>query len=164
MSLFENSQYRWRETYFVQFPSRNRPTLDKVRQALSTVGDRLELTGLTADKRGRFESLTILAPDDFAALDISYISGPEVLEQGAELAAELSSAGCRAGDQTPLARLREYDGRFDVLHFERVGDAEDDEDEEPDGMLDPSALLLVLEALAELTGGIAIDPQTGTVL
>ena len=64
----------------------------------------------------------------------------------------------------PLGRLREYDARFDVLHFERVGDAEDAEDEEPDGMLDPSALLLVLDALAELTGGIAVDPQTGTML
>jgi hypothetical protein len=31
-------------------------------------------------------------------------------------------------------------------------------------MLDPSALLLVLDALAELTGGIAVDPQTGTML
>jgi hypothetical protein len=164
MSLFENSQYRWRETYFVQFPSRNRPTLDKVHQALSMVSDRLELTAVTGDKRGRFESLTILAPDDFAALDISYISGPEVLEQGAALAEELTAAGCRAGDQVPLAQLREYDARFDVLHFERVGDAEGAEEEESDGMLDPSALLLVLDALAELTGGIAVDPQTGTML
>ena len=92
----------------------------KVRQALSTVGDRLELTAVTGDKQGRFESLTILAPDDFAALDISYISGPEVLEQGARLAEELAAAGCRAGDQVPLGRLREYDARFDVLHFEQV--------------------------------------------
>ena len=164
MSLFENCQYRWRETYFVQFPSRNRPTLEKVRQALSMVGDRLELTGMAGDKQGRFESLTILAPDDFAALDISYISGPEVLEQGAELAGELAAAGCRAGDQVSLGQLREYDARFDVLHFERVGDIEDAEEEGSEGMLDPSALLLVLDALAELTGGIAVDPQTGTML
>ena len=38
------------------------------------------------------------------------------------------------------------------------------EEDEPDEILDPSALLLVLEALARLTHGIAIDPQAGTVL
>ena len=31
-------------------------------------------------------------------------------------------------------------------------------------MLDPSALLIVLETLAKLTGGVAVDPQSGTVL
>ena len=25
MSLFEDSRFRWRETYFIQFPSENRP-------------------------------------------------------------------------------------------------------------------------------------------
>jgi hypothetical protein len=31
-------------------------------------------------------------------------------------------------------------------------------------MLDPSALLVVLAALANLTRGVAIDPQAGTFL
>ena len=31
-------------------------------------------------------------------------------------------------------------------------------------MLDPGALLLVLETLAELTSGITVDPQTGTLM
>ena len=48
-----------------------------------------------------------------------------------------------------------------MLHFEQV--AEDaDEDADDDEMLDPSALLVVLGALARLTGGVAIDPQAGT--
>ena len=63
-----------------------------------------------------------------------------------------------------LEKLRKFDGRFDVLHFEQVGEPGEDDDEESDNMLDPSALLLVLDVLAELTGGIAIDPQTGTML
>jgi len=163
MSLFENDQYRWRETYFVQFPAKNRPSLDKVRQALSLVGDRLELADMKADAKGRVDSLTILAPEDFAAIDVSYLSGKEVLENGAELAEELTAGGCGEDNPTALENLRKFDARFDVLHFEQVGDA-DDPDEEPDGMLDPSALLLVLDVLAELTGGVAIDPQTGTVL
>ncbi len=47
-----------------------------------------------------------------------------------------------------------------MLHFEQVA-AEDEEDEE---MLDPSALLLVLGALAKICHGVAIDPQAGTFL
>lgn len=165
MSLFENDRYRWRETYFVQFPSKNRPSLDKVRQALSVVGDRLEVAETKADCKGRFESITVLAPDDFAAIDLSYLSGPEVLEQGAEFAEELTAGGCRAENHGLLEKLRKFDGRFDVLHFEQVGEPGEEEDnEETDNMLDPSALLLVLDVLAELTGGIAIDPQTGTIL
>ncbi len=31
-------------------------------------------------------------------------------------------------------------------------------------MLDPSTLLLVLDALAELTGGVGIDPQSGSLM
>jgi hypothetical protein len=44
-----------------------------------------------------------------------------------------------------------------------VGDLREDE-EDLDEMLDPSALLLVLGELAKLTGGVAVDPQTGTLL
>ena len=61
-----------------------------------------------------------------------------------------------------LKRLKEYDGRFDVLHFEQIGESADDDDS--DELLDPSALLAVLEELARITGGIAVDPQSGTIL
>ncbi|MBN1911871.1 MAG: hypothetical protein JW818_19170 [Pirellulales bacterium] len=161
MSLFEDDRYRWRETYFVQFPARNRPSLDKLCQTLSMVGERLKLTSEAADEQGLFESLTVVADDDFSALDISYLSGPEVLAQGVESAEQFEVAGCSKEDREKLKRLRQFDGRFDVLHFERVTDFEDED--EPEGMLDPSALLLVLDALAELTEGIAVDPQTGTI-
>ena len=50
-----------------------------------------------------------------------------------------------------LKRLRDFDGRFDVLHFEQV--AEIGEEDDGDELLDPSALLAVLDALAKLTGG-----------
>ena len=65
-----------------------------------------------------------------------------------------------------LKRLRRYDGRFDVLHFEQVSDLPDNEaeEEEPDELLDPGALLAVLGELAKLTGGVAVDPQSGTLL
>jgi hypothetical protein len=162
MSLFENDRYRWRETYFVQFPAKNRPALEKVRQALSTLGDAIELTDAGADAAGQFESVTILAPDDFAAIDVSFLAGAEVLEQADELAKEITATGCDQEISQRAKKLRRYDGRFDVLHFEQVADLE--EQDEPEGMLNPSTLLLVLDCLAQLTGGLAIDPQTGTFI
>ena len=162
MSLFENDQYRWRETYFVQFPARNRPSLAKVRQALSTLGNGLELVNPSADGRGRFESITILSPDDFAAIDVSFLAGEEVLEQAGELADEMTSGGCDEDIRRHAQKLRRYDGRFDVLHFEQITDFDDQD--EPEGMLNPSTLLLVLDCLAQLTDGLAVDPQTGTLI
>ncbi len=162
MSMFENDQYRWRETYFVLFDASRRPTLERLQQTLTKLNSRFTLTNLNADPSGRFESLTVLAPDDFAALDISYLEGEEVLEQGALLVEEMETTDCRPEDRVRLDRLRKCDGRFDVLHFEQIVNF-DDEDES-DEMLDPSALLVVLEALAKETDGLAVDPQTSTFL
>jgi len=162
MSMFENDQYRWRETYFVLFESSKRPTLEKVQQTLHKLNSRFALTNLSANEAGGLESLTVLSPDDFAALDICYLDGEEVLEQGAELAEELDTTDCRAEDRDRLNRIRQCNARFDVLHFEQVINFDDGG--EPDEMLDPSTLLVVLEALASETGGLAIDPQAGTFL
>ncbi len=167
MSMFENSQYRWRETYFVLFESGNRPTLTAVEQALSELNENYEVTNLSADEQGRFDSLTLLSPEDFAALDICFTSGIEVLEQGAALAEEVGPAACQPGEKDPAERdatrqLKQCDARFDVLHFEQIPAMP--EDGEDDEILDPSALLLVLTALARITGGIAVDPQAGAVL
>jgi hypothetical protein len=161
MSMFENGQYHWRETYFVLFESSKRPMLDAVQRALAEVNSRFTLTNLHADESGRVESLTVLAPDDFAALDVCYLEGEEVLEQGAQMAEEMETGACRVEDRDKLPLIRRYDGRFDVLHFEQVVDFGD---EEGGDMLDPTALLVVLEALVKLTGGLAVDPQAGTTV
>ncbi|MCE5268620.1 MAG: hypothetical protein LLG00_12110 [Planctomycetaceae bacterium] len=163
MSMFEDSRYRWRETYFVLFDAKHRPPLTSVTKALSAINKRFELGNLNADSRGQIDSLTLISPDDFAALDICYTSGDEVLEQGAALIDELKKLGADMPPPVPWEQIKRYDGRFDVLHFERVPeDAGEDADEEE--MLDPSALLVVLGELAKLTGGVAIDPQAGTFL
>ena len=161
MSMFENDQYRWRGTYFVLFRAKKRPKLEAIEQALDHLSDRFVLANLVADEKGFFESLTLLAPDDFAALDICYLGGEEVREQGEQLVQEITAAGTEAVDPTVLQRIREADGRFDILHFEQAAALEEEEEEE---MFDPSALLVALEALVELTDGIAVDPQAGTVL
>ena len=38
MSLFENDEYRWRETFFVLFKEEKRPTVEAVLESLGTLG------------------------------------------------------------------------------------------------------------------------------
>ena len=162
MSTFERDDFRWRETYFVLFDSCKRPTLKDVQRALRDVNDHFEFSGGTSDDDGRFESLTVLAPDDYAALDISYVSGEEVQEQGAAFYDEMRTSAIDKEEKEKLARLPKFDARFDLMHFEQIsGSGSEDETDE---MLDPSALLIALEALVELTEGVGVDPQSGTVL
>jgi hypothetical protein len=161
MSTFEREEFKWRETYFVLFDSARRPTLATVEATLRDLNDRFQLLNPRADEDGRFESITVLSPDDYAALDISYESGEEVREQGTALALEMKSSAADAEERAKVARLSECDARFDLLHFEQTVD---DEPGDEDEMLDPSALLIVLDALVELTRGVGVDPQSGTVL
>lgn len=161
MSTFDTDDYQWRETYFVLFKSSQRPTLSSVEQTLRALSDRFELRDLEADEEGLFESLTLLAPDDYAALDISYLSGEDVQAQGAQLFDEMkSSAGGTSAERQKLAMLPACDARLDIMHFEQLVGEDDGDDE----MLDPSALLLVLDALVRLTGGVGVDPQAGALM
>jgi hypothetical protein len=160
MTTFDTESFQWRETYFVLFKSAKRPTLAKVEATLRKLGSHYQLADPQQDESGSFESLTLFSPDDFAALDISYLDGEDVQEQVASLVDEL-----RPGDgvePAKLALLPKCDARFDIMHFEQMIGAP--EGEEGDEMLDPSTLLLVLDALAELTGGVGIDPQSGSLM
>jgi len=158
MSLFENSEYQWRETYFVLFDENSRPSAKQVESELKQLGSRYEISALRTDDEGRFESVTLLSPSDFAAMDITYISGEEVLEQIKEFGDEIKNATLTEDEIKKVAKLSKCNARFDVFHFEQVIDDEEDE------ILDPGALLIVLEQLAELCDGVCIDPQSGSVL
>ena len=81
MSLFENEAYRWRDTYFVLFREKDRPSCEATLHAFESLGPRHSVQDLRRDDSGRLESLTLLSPDDFSAMDISYVSGEEVTEQ-----------------------------------------------------------------------------------
>lgn len=162
MSTFEDSRYRWRETYFVFFDARKRPKMGAVGKALRALNSRFQLTNLSEDEDGFIDSLTLISPDDYAALDICYTEGAEVTEQLETQIEDLKKAGLDLRPPIPWEEIKRFDCRFDVLHFEQV--PEDAADDEDDGMLDPSALLVVLETLAKLTGGVAVDPQSGTFL
>jgi hypothetical protein len=165
MSTFEKDEYRWRETYFVLFDSCHRPTLKKMERLLHELSPRFQLSNPQADEDGRFESITVMSPDDYAALDISFESGEEVKEQGGVLYQEMKGSAADKEERAKLDQLPKFDARFDLLHFEQIADNEptgtDDEDDE---ILDPSALLIVLDALVEMVKGVGVDPQSGTLL
>ncbi|MDA0658821.1 MAG: hypothetical protein O2931_05890 [Planctomycetota bacterium] len=164
MSLFEDSGFQWRETYFILFPIARRPTAAMVHEALQRLDARYRLSELQQSPQADFESVTLKSPDDFAAMDISYMQGDEVQEQVQDL---LKSA--RAGkksdtllDAKQAALLATCDARLDVLHFEQITEAGAGHDDEE--FLDPGALLVVLERLRQICHGLVIDPQSGCVM
>jgi hypothetical protein len=155
----ESDEYHWRETYYVLFRASQRPTGVQVQRALRKLRNKIEMQSLQCDDDGRFESLLIESPDDYAALEVSFEAGEAVVEQAHELAKQLKGEA----DSHQLAQLVKADARLDVMHFEHVvadGASDDDLDE----MLDPGCLLMVVEALVELTDGIAVDPVSGAIL
>ncbi len=161
MSTFENNDYKWRETYFVMFDAAHRPSLEQVKTRLAKLNPRFVLSNGEADDDGRFDSITIRSPQDYAAMDISYESGDEVAEQVSELQQELKG-GLDAADRPKFEKLGRCNAKLDVLHFEQL-DAESGNEEEGD-MLDPSALLSVMDTLVEITHGVGIDPQSGSLM
>jgi len=160
-----DDQLEWRDTYFILFQRADRPTLTQVEAAITEASRRLRLENLEADDDGMFESALVQAPQDNAALEISYEMGDAVIQQSADLAKQLKDD--LKGKQ--LQRMLKADARLDIMLFERVQDDELVEEEEDDeewqgGSLDPSSLLNVIGALAKLTGGLPIDPASGAIL
>ena len=161
MSLFANSRYQWRETYFVLFQRKHRPKAADVKRALAELGSRIEVQELTADPEGYLESLTVVSHADAAGMDITYVDGPEVREQLAELRQQWKRRPAEPRERAHLERALAAEVRFDVYHFEEVSDFSEDED---DGPLDPGTLLLILGKLARLCHGEAFDPQSGEIM
>jgi hypothetical protein len=159
MSLFGDDQYQWRETYFVLFRETDRPMANAVVAALSA-DDRIEVSNVRGDKAGRLESLTLKAPDDFSAMDVTLVTGEEVKEQVDELIRELARTTLDEDGREKLDRLGECDARFDVFHFEQI----QLDDDGPEEVLDPGGLLIVLEKLANLCHGVGVDPQSGSLM
>jgi len=163
MSLFADSRFQWRETYFVLFQQKHRPQAADVEKALGEIGEKIALVDVAADEDGLLESLTILAHADSAGMDVIYVEGEEVEEQVVELRREWKGQLIASGDKAVLERMKECDARLDVFHFEELGDSFLDEDSD-EGVLDPATLLLVLSKLAKLCHGISIDPQAGPLI
>jgi hypothetical protein len=165
MDSDSDDQLEWRDTYFILFQRSHRPTLTQVEAAITDASRRLKLENLEADEDGMFESVLVQAPQDNAALEISYEMGDAVIQQSADLAKQLK-------DELKAKQLQQMlksDARLDVMLFERVhqdtfGAGDDEDDEWEAGSLDPSSLLNVVGALAKLTRGLPIDPASGAIL
>lgn len=163
MSLFENEEYRWRETYFVLFDSINRPTAEQVVAALHQINENYQLADVRKGEADALESLTILSPDDYAGMDITYLSGQEVQDHSLELVDEMLPLV--VGDEKErLRKLPEFDARLDVFHFEQLVFTGPVDDDDMDEFIDPGSLLIVLERLAALTKGVGVDQETGTLI
>jgi hypothetical protein len=162
-----DDQLEWRDTYFILFQSSGRPTLTQVEAAITDATKHVSLENLEADDDGMFESVLVQAPDDNAALEISFETGEAVIEQSTALAKQLK----KELNSDQLARLLKCDARLDVMLFERVGDDEYDEGGSEGGeldwegeTLDPASMLNVVTALTKLTRGLPIDPASGAVM
>lgn len=161
MTESDGGELHWRETFFVWFRPQKRPKLSEVEKLLRGLRDHFELRNAEADEEGRFESVTVLSPADHAALEITYLVGDDIREEAERLAAEIEPD--EVSDPKKLALLPKCSARFDVMHFEQR-DEQFEEEEDFEDLLDPSALLVVVEALARLTDGVGVDPQSGMLL
>ena len=126
---------------------------------VETLGERYKIGENEAADDGLMESVTIFCPHDHAALDISFVVGEEVMEHLGELADEFPTETL---DEAELAKWREaqsYDARLDLFHFEELSPGSEDADE----LLDPGAMLVVLQALSKLTAGVGIDPSSEAI-
>ncbi len=164
MSLFANGNYRWRETYFVLFEQSKLPSPQDVKQALRELGTGYEILDESIGEDGCLEALTVVSVYDFAAMDISYVTGEEIDEQIAELQSELRGGDLTESEQAKLNQLPRCNARFDIYHFQQVADNLSDDGEDEDEFMDPGSLLAVLERLTQLCDGIGVDPQAGLLL
>lgn len=160
MSLFEDSRFQWRETYFVFFDVKERPTVAAVKKALQELKAGFVISDASETDDGKLETMTVLSHIDSSGIDMIYIEGEEVAEQLVELKKEFRGQQLTAEEKLKYERMLQATARFDVFHFEELGDSIDDDD----GPLDPGTLLLVLARLAKLCHGVAIDPQSGGLL
>jgi hypothetical protein len=105
----------------------------------------------------------MLSPDDNAAMDISFVSGEEVQEHTQELVEEMAGLVGKK-ELARLKKLPEFDARLDVFHFEQLSFEGPTEEDDIDEFMDPGSLLIVLEKLARLTGGIGVDQESGSLI
>src|SRR4051812_30880508 len=103
MSLFADSRYQYRETYFVLFDRKNRPKAADVQRLLVELGPRMEIHELAESDGGLLESMTVLSHSDAAGMDIAYDEGEEVTEQINQLRQEWKAKRPDAKEKPHLA-------------------------------------------------------------
>lgn len=163
MSLFENSEYQWRETYFVFLHPGKRPTAEQLQDMLQESNKGYELQNLRRSETGEFESLTLLSKDDYAAMDITCVATEDMREQIDELVEQLEE-NALPDEKEMVAQVRESPYRIEVYHFEQLVFVGSSSGDDPDDFMDPGSLLVVLNQLADLCDGVVVDPQSNSFL
>lgn len=157
MSLFEDDDYQFCDTFFIFFDAEKHPTLDAVVSALESGGERYELSE-SRERDGKFEAITVRCPHDSSAMDITVVVGEEVREQIQELVSEFRNMSLDGEDYKKLMKIDKATGRLDVYHFERLAESSDE------AMLDPGGLFLVIDKLNAICDGVGHDPQSKTLI
>lgn len=207
MSLYDDSRYNWRETYFVFTDAARRPALDRLKRELSRTIPSLTFQTRNAgdtESDALLESLCVISEENHSGVEILWSGGEQLVLEIEALAKELSKHASPR-EKNKIEQMKTATGKIEVLHFERLdtplpvrprpsapsgisdsnrrarfqfdpdryieppvtgaGDEEDYPFEEYDSaVLTPDLLLLLLEVVRRLTGGIAVDPAGGTIL
>jgi hypothetical protein len=158
VSLFGDRNYQYRDTYFVLFDRKNRPSDAKIKGLLAELGNKFKISELRQEN-GQIESITLIDPQDFSAMDIAYVEGDDVSTQIKDIREEFRAITLRGEDVEKLKQIKDFDARFDIFHFEQVVSDSDDEE-----FIDPGGLLLVMEKLVQLCNGVGYDPQSQSLL
>ncbi|MBT4693008.1 MAG: hypothetical protein HOB73_06670 [Planctomycetaceae bacterium] len=160
MSLFDDPNYRWRDTFIVLFNDVQRPTIELALSAIQKIG-KFEVQNSTESEFGHIESITITSNVDLVGLEILYVAGDEVVEETEALVIELAEDAMLLGNEDSLTQLSAATARFDILHFEQItGNTSEPSDD--DELMDPGSLLTVTAALADLVSGVAVDPSSAS--
>jgi len=160
MSLFDDPNYRWRDTFLVLFEDEQRPTIELAISAIHKIG-KFEVQNSSESESRHIEAITITSNVDLIGLEILYVAGDEVVEETEMLVMELAEDAMLLGHEDSLTRLSTANARFDILHFEKIT-ANSNEPSDDDELMDPGSLLTVTAALAILVNGVAIDPSSAS--
>jgi hypothetical protein len=160
MSLFDDPNYRWRDTFLVLFDDAQRPTIELALSAIQQFG-KFEVQNSSESESGHVESITITSSVDLVGLEILYVAGDEVIEETEALVMELAEDAMLLGNEDSLTQLSAANARFDILHFEKITE-NSNEPSDDDELMDPGSLLTVTAALANLVSGVAVDPSSAS--
>ncbi|MCS5631630.1 MAG: hypothetical protein NZ744_12425 [Pirellulaceae bacterium] len=160
MSLFDDPNYRWRDTFLVLFDDEQRPTVALALSAIQKIG-KFEVRNSSESESQYIESITITSSVDLVGLEILYVAGAEVVEETETLVIELAEDAMLLGQEHSLTQLSAANARFDILHFEKITE-NSNEPSDDDELLDPGSLLAVTAALADLVSGVAVDPSSAS--
>ena len=160
MSLFDDPNYRWRDTFLVLFDDEHRPTIELALSAIQKIG-KFEMQNLSESESRHIESMTITSNIDLVGLEIFYVAGAEVVEETEALVLELAEDALLLGNEDSLTQLSTANARFDILHFEQITE-NSNEPSDDDELMDPGSLLAVTAALASLVNGVAVDPSSAS--